>query len=141
MRQYTVRPGYTFGNRGQYQPGDVVEMAEAEAAGFLDKLELVQMIEEGPMFGVEGQMATLKDSILSKLVDAGFLMDGMILSATDEELLAIDGIGEAALGTIREVVGAYATQIDSGADTDVAGESETETNEVDPDADRGEVDQ
>jgi hypothetical protein len=42
MPQYKVKPGYTFGWRDDYQPGDVVELTEAEAGGFLDKLELVE---------------------------------------------------------------------------------------------------
>ena len=36
--RYQVKPGYTHGAFGQYQAGDVVELTEAEAAGFLDKL-------------------------------------------------------------------------------------------------------
>ncbi len=37
---YRVRPGYRHGTQNQYGPGDVVELTEVEAAGFLDKLEL-----------------------------------------------------------------------------------------------------
>lgn len=37
--QYRVRPGYRHGAQKQYGPGDVVELTEQEAAGFLDKLE------------------------------------------------------------------------------------------------------
>ncbi len=37
--RYQVKPGYTHGAFGQYQAGDVVEMTEAEALGFLDKLQ------------------------------------------------------------------------------------------------------
>lgn len=38
---YRVRPGFTFGVGRAKQPGDVVELTDAEAEGFLDKLELV----------------------------------------------------------------------------------------------------
>ncbi len=41
VKQYRVRPGFHHGAQGQYGPGAVVELTEAEAAGFLDKLELV----------------------------------------------------------------------------------------------------
>ncbi len=36
--RYQIKPGYTHGAFGQYQAGDIVEMTEAEAKGFLDKL-------------------------------------------------------------------------------------------------------
>lgn len=40
-KQYRVRPGFHHGAQGQYGPGDVVKLTEAEAIGFQDKLELV----------------------------------------------------------------------------------------------------
>lgn len=39
--KYRVRPGILHGAQRQYKPGDVLELTEQEAAGFLDKLELV----------------------------------------------------------------------------------------------------
>lgn len=41
MATYRVRDGYRHGGRKQHGPGDVVELGEAEAAPFLDKLERV----------------------------------------------------------------------------------------------------
>jgi hypothetical protein len=38
---YRVRPGYTFGQFDQHPAGTLVELTEAEALGFLDKLEPV----------------------------------------------------------------------------------------------------
>jgi hypothetical protein len=38
MPLYQVRPGYTHGAQRQYGPGAVVELTEAAAAGFADKL-------------------------------------------------------------------------------------------------------
>ena len=43
-QQYRVRAGVRFGKLKQYGPGDVVEMTAEEAAGFLDKLELVDVV-------------------------------------------------------------------------------------------------
>ena len=40
-KTYRVKPGQTFGVRSDYGPGDMVQLTEREAAGFLDKLELV----------------------------------------------------------------------------------------------------
>lgn len=42
MPSYRVRPGVRFGAAKQHGPGDVVELSEEEAKGFLDKLELVR---------------------------------------------------------------------------------------------------
>ena len=43
-KTYRIRPGFTHGAGRALQAGDLVEMTEREASGFLDKLELV--IEE-----------------------------------------------------------------------------------------------
>ena len=37
---YRVRPGHTFGQFDQHQAGTLIELTEAEASAFLDKLEL-----------------------------------------------------------------------------------------------------
>lgn len=41
MPKYRVKPGYRHGVGKAYGPGDIVELTEYEAGGFLDKLELV----------------------------------------------------------------------------------------------------
>ena len=42
MPAYRVKPGYRFGVNNRYGPGDVIELTKQEAAGFSDKLELVE---------------------------------------------------------------------------------------------------
>lgn len=42
MPQYRVRAGKQHGSQKQYRSGDIVELTEQEAAGFLDKLERVE---------------------------------------------------------------------------------------------------
>ena len=42
VRQYRVKPGKRHGIGKKYGPGDIVTLTDAEAAGFLDKLELVE---------------------------------------------------------------------------------------------------
>ena len=49
MPQYRVKPGYRHGAGKKYGPGDIIEMPEAEARGFLDKLETDSA---GRIFGV-----------------------------------------------------------------------------------------
>lgn len=39
MPQYRVRPGFYFGGIIEYGPGTIIELTDAEAQGFLDKLE------------------------------------------------------------------------------------------------------
>lgn len=51
-RTYRVRPGFRFGAHNQHGPGDLVELDEAAALGFLDKLELVQEVEAPPVVEV-----------------------------------------------------------------------------------------
>lgn len=41
MPNYRVKPGFTHGAQKQYKAGDTVELTAEEAAGFIDKLELV----------------------------------------------------------------------------------------------------
>jgi hypothetical protein len=48
-----VKTGYTFGGAVLLPEGSLVELSEAEAAGFLDKLELVEGGEDEP--GQPGQ--------------------------------------------------------------------------------------
>ncbi len=51
MPIYRVKPGYTFGAQSQHKPGDVVELTKGEAAGFLDKLEIVKSSADKPQTG------------------------------------------------------------------------------------------
>ena len=44
LQDYRVRAGMTFGKGKEHQPGDVVQLTEQEAEGFLDKLELVDAV-------------------------------------------------------------------------------------------------
>ena len=44
IKSYRVRPGFRFGAQNQHAPGDVVQLDEAAALGFLDKLELVEEV-------------------------------------------------------------------------------------------------
>lgn len=41
MATYRVKPGFVHGQFGQYKPGDLVEYAPEDVAGFADKLEMV----------------------------------------------------------------------------------------------------
>lgn len=51
MPTYRVKPGHRFGVGKAKGPGDLVELTTAEAAGFLDKLELVEVTKDEPKPG------------------------------------------------------------------------------------------
>jgi len=46
MPTYRVKPGHRFGVGKAKGPGDLVELTTVEAAGFLDKLELVEVTKD-----------------------------------------------------------------------------------------------
>ena len=52
---------------------------------------------------VEGNKSPLSEKILNALVEAGYEGVDDLVSASDEELLAVKGIGKAALKLIREI--------------------------------------
>lgn len=107
MPTYRVKPGYKHGATNQYEPGDTVEMTEEEAAGFLDKLELVS--------GGKGKTAEKKavrlDSLgldtetLTALDTAGFVYV-TDLPEKDSELETVKGITPSRLKAIRKATAA-----------------------------------
>lgn len=95
--KYRVKPGQQFGARKQHTAGAIVELTEQEAAGFLDKLELVGDSKSAPQPGftlVEGGLLLTQEPLQVSLRAA-------ILAASDEELIAIPGIGEKSVETVR----------------------------------------
>lgn len=64
MPEYRVKPGYSHGTGKRYGAGDIVELTEVEAQGFLDKLELV--IEEKPKPAVAKSKAKSKPAAKKK---------------------------------------------------------------------------
>jgi hypothetical protein len=102
---YQVKPGYRFGALDQYEPGDKVELSPEEAQGFLDKLQPVEE-PSTPANGGGEQPPSPWGALVPKLVEfltTASLTPEMLPTTSDEALLAIDGIGPAALKQIREV--------------------------------------
>lgn len=99
--QYQVKPGCYHGVGKTFGPGAIVELEPEEAAGFLDKLEPV---EPAPATQAEpaSEWGGLPDKIVDALQTAG-LTPAQVAMASDDDLLAIDGIGRAALTRVREV--------------------------------------
>jgi hypothetical protein len=123
MSLYRVRPGFTFGAFNQHGPGALVELSEFEAAGFLDKLEpadsaphQLEPVAASPPAPSEPADALppiwLDFGDLSKhlnmvrlLIANGYDTPAAVQMASDEELIAVKGIGPKALGALRAVLG------------------------------------
>ncbi len=54
VKTYRVKPGKRHGAGNRYGPGELVTLEEAHAAGFLDKLELVEEPVAGEQLTVGG---------------------------------------------------------------------------------------
>lgn len=129
MPKYTVRTGMRFGASNEYKAGDVVELSEAEALGFLDKLALsdetggreltasapntfattaAETGDDAPHTAVvtDGLSDALPDGFpyADKLTAGGYTTLTAVAQATDADLLDVKGIGKASLQAIREAL-------------------------------------
>lgn len=122
MATYRVRPGFRFGGFNQLGPGALVELSEFEAGGFLDKLEPADSspttaepitISGSAVVGGDALPADWLDfgdlskhmNVVRLLVANGYDTPASVQMASDEELIAIKGIGPKALGALRAVLG------------------------------------
>jgi DNA uptake protein ComE-like DNA-binding protein len=114
MPKYVVKPGFVFGKSRQHKAGDVVEMSEAEALPFGDKLRLLgqndgRQLTVNPAPKVEMEASVSVDAPLpngfphaDKLTAGGYDTLTAVRQATDDDLLAVSGIGKVSLRSIRE---------------------------------------
>lgn len=84
MPKFRVREGMTHGKGGVYGPGTVLEYSDYEAAGFLDKLEL---IEDAPAV-----VAAEVESVNAGDEHVDFSIEGLsvaaVLNAVDKGLIS-----------------------------------------------------
>lgn len=109
MAEYQVKTGQRFGAQNQYGPGDKVLLSPEEAAGFLDKLELVPLPNppqgEGTVDGSGGSSPWGRlDAKIVAVLETASLTPEAVQAMSDDDLLAIKGIGPAALQTIRSAL-------------------------------------
>lgn len=108
MPTYKVKPGYKHGASNQYEAGDTVEMTEQEAAGFLDKLELVgggkskTAVKTATNNPVRLDSLSLDADTMTALETAGYVYV-TDLPEKDSDLETVKGITAARLKAIRKV--------------------------------------
>lgn len=93
MAEYRVRQGYRFGAQNQHKAGDVVELSEAHAVPFLDKLELVVIQESQPI--PVGDIDGMKAEWAEALIELGVADSDAFKAAEPDTITGVDGIGAA----------------------------------------------
>jgi len=84
-QQYRVKPGFTHGQFNQHKAGDIVELTEAEAKGFLDKLELV-VEESKPVVEIDPEIAAILEKPIDEIKALEFDKDQWLALKSAEEL-------------------------------------------------------
>lgn len=117
-KKFVVRPGATFGPGRIYQAGDIVEMEEVAYPGFADKLAPLEeaaapeaastgdaAVEQEEESTASPTLTELLSAPVAKaLTEAGLDTVDLVKAASDEKLLAVEGIGAKTLSYIREQV-------------------------------------
>lgn len=97
------------------EDGSIVELDKKVALEFADDLELVRDAD-GVAHTIPSEsrklafVTELDGRVLSSLRDAGFVYCGEVAELPNADLLAIDGIGENSLASIRSVLGGGAPE-------------------------------
>jgi hypothetical protein len=106
---YKVREGKRFGAFDQYESGDTVVLDELAAVPFLDKLEPVTPATAAGE--AQANPAPVNSDTLpsgfphaTKLAASGYTTVTAVREATDAQLIALKGIGKAAVVEIREAL-------------------------------------
>ena len=118
MALYRVRPGFEHGTRGCYKAGDIVEHTPEEAAGFADKLELVE-VEPAPV--VEQPPAPPAEVV--PVVEQPFDVTGStvaaVLAAVEAgEITAVDALAIETASRNRATLIKALQELISGADSE-----------------------
>ena len=77
--------------RKEHEVGSIIELNDVQAAARAGKVQLVVP-----------ESSRLDESVVELLQDAGYVSADAIKAASDDDLLAIDGIGKGTLKKVRE---------------------------------------
>jgi hypothetical protein len=86
-------------------PGETAELSRKDAEIFLHRGFVKETEQSGDN---ADELSVSSDAGREALVDAGYDTDDKVRAATDDELLALDGVGAKTLEKIREAVPADA---------------------------------
>ena len=109
-KKFVVREGFTFGSRGEYGPGSVLELDESAGVAFADKLrpagrrdvdDEVDNQEDADKKKRAAAFDYLPDKQRNTLIGAGYDQDKAD-AAKDEELGALAGIDKRTIELVRE---------------------------------------
>lgn len=82
------------------QPGETVELNETDAEVFLRR-GFVKEIDTSGEADSYPDLSVTEDAGRERLIASGYTSDAEVRAASDEDLLAVSGIGEAKLEKIR----------------------------------------
>lgn len=95
---FEVLPNAVYGPNGEYTEGMQIELPEAVESAFPDKLKrVVEPVAVEPLVALS--YLTVKQ--VASLASAGFATQADLDTATNEAILAVEGIGDVALSAIR----------------------------------------
>lgn len=118
MPLYRVKPGREHGQFGQYKAGALVEHTATEAAGFLDKLELVPTVTVVPP---DDLVTGEQDTHFQKLyiTDTSLLTVAAVLQAvTNGEITVDDALTAEYSGKNRKTLIEALLGLKDGTDSD-----------------------
>jgi len=100
-QKFVVRDGYTFGKHFEYGPGDELELDEAAGVAFADKLKPAGKPQATPEEPKVAPLDYLNAKQQKALQAAGYATQKQLDGATDDQLRAVEGIGDSTLAEIR----------------------------------------
>ncbi len=118
MALYRVRPGFEHGTRGCYKAGDIVEHTPEEAAGFADKLELVE-VEPAPTIKQPTDAPVEVVPVAEQPFDVtGSTVTAVLAAVEADTITAADALAIETAGRNRATLVKALQELISGADSE-----------------------
>lgn len=117
MPLYRVKPGREHGQFGQYKAGALVEHTEAEAAGFLDKLELAPA-DPVPVVPPDDFVTGEQDTTPHELDTSLLTVAAVLQAVTNGEITVDDALSAEYSGKNRKTLIEALLGLKDGTDSD-----------------------